>query len=607
MPAAESENSETRRTPTITAGSKPGIPRRPLPNTQAPHWFASPARSHAGTIQGRELPLHLIALILSYLDNVGDLARVTRTSRLLYYMTLPLLYENVTLRSYSDIRYIDGRPEGYGGGSPFAVGLNTLVSRPFTDYVKSFRVVGEWREHDVDDYTKGRVPDNSMMLQIAMRAALDRMKNLESFAWELSTKPMQTVYQSIMAKPSITCLTLRFQTRRIPRPTTVIPPLPNLRTLVVYDIDPLCYPDDISLLLLHAKKLDNLKLHWNPRMRDSGEESANLLNYFGRCMAAKHKVPLKRIALYNLYARNSGDGFENCTDLEKLEEVTLMNCMGSSDPTTVFLDNTWKVNNAAPFPPNLKMLRVDLVEKDMITMMSRQYGMERLYIVNRSKTSKPSSTAVTPAPPTSAGTPAQNGAGCSATGTPISETQCKSLASDVLAVIQSNHRTMRHLLLADNWVLSDNALFRLCQSCPDLEQFGFASNVPPLETLGHIFSLIPKLWAVRMLIRAGTPFADQMDSMDAEMHELALSTELWKPEFNNLKYIGIGDLIFQVGEVVYPPKPKGGAPLPPPGQQKSMSERLRGPIRKLTRLEREDVKHVEIWGLDTTEFDPKFP
>lgn len=97
-------------------------------------------------------------------------------------MTLPKLYEEVTLRSYSEIRYVDGRPEGYGSGSPFAMGLNTLVSRTFAEYVQTLRVMGDWREHDTDDYTKGRVPDNSMMLQVAMRAALDKMKNIKAFS-----------------------------------------------------------------------------------------------------------------------------------------------------------------------------------------------------------------------------------------------------------------------------------------------------------------------------------------------------------------------------------------------------------------------------------------
>ena len=98
-------------------------------------------------------------------------------------MTLPRLYEHVTLRSHAEIRYVEGRPEGYGNGSPFAMGLNTLVSRSFTQYVQSFRLAGSWREHDLDDYKQGRVPDNSMVLQIVIRAALDKMKHLSSFSY----------------------------------------------------------------------------------------------------------------------------------------------------------------------------------------------------------------------------------------------------------------------------------------------------------------------------------------------------------------------------------------------------------------------------------------
>jgi hypothetical protein len=117
----------------------------------------------------------------SQVDDVADLARLTRTSRLLYYMTLPKLYENVTLHAYTELRYTNGRPEGYGSGSPFSMGLNALVSRNVANYVQRFGLVGEWRESDIDDYSKGRVPDNSMMLNIAIRAALDRMENLKSF------------------------------------------------------------------------------------------------------------------------------------------------------------------------------------------------------------------------------------------------------------------------------------------------------------------------------------------------------------------------------------------------------------------------------------------
>lgn len=87
----------------------------------------------------------------------------------------------MTLKSYSELRYIDGQPEGYGGGSPFSMGLLGLVTRNVAGYVKHWKVTGAWRERDVDEILKGRLPDNSMMLMISLRAAMDRMALLESF------------------------------------------------------------------------------------------------------------------------------------------------------------------------------------------------------------------------------------------------------------------------------------------------------------------------------------------------------------------------------------------------------------------------------------------
>ncbi|CAO2651772.1 Nn.00g000550.m01.CDS01 [Neocucurbitaria sp. VM-36] len=574
-------------------------------------WFTSPARSHPNAAQAKELPLHLIQLILTHLDDAGDLARVTRTSRLFYYMTLPRLYEKVTLCSYSEIRYIDGRPEGYGGGSPFATGLNTLVSRSFTDYVQSFRVVGDWREHDVDDYKQGRVPDTSMVLQIAMRAALDKMKNLTAFAWELNTPPLHTVYQGLINKqPGLTSLTIRCQTRRIPRPTTTIPPLPNLVTLVVFDIDPLCYPDDISLLLVGSKKLANLKLHWNPRMRGSGEESVNLMSIFSRCVAARHTLSLKRMAIYNLYTRFAGHDMGDMTDPASLSEVTVLNSMGSSDPMTVFVDDGWRVSDKHPVPSNLKMMRTDNIDKEGAIMLGKFKGLERLYIVsNRSAkgASKPSSTAATPTTPSSTTTPGMTNGTITANGTPtITEHQCRSIGGEYLAVLETNHRTMRHLLLSDRWQLSDNALFKICQSCPNLEQLGFSCLVPPLESLRQVIAMVPKLWALRMLVRPNSDFAEKMDSMEGDdMHTFAIATEFWRPEYRNLRYVGFGDrLVFKLGGVWFPPKGKDKVPV---GQENSMNAKRAGPIRRVERVSRESVSHIEIWGMDSMEFDPTFP
>jgi hypothetical protein len=339
-------------------------------------------------------------------------------------------------------------------------------------------------------------------------------------------------------------------------------------------------------------------------MRENGEESANLLNYFGRCIAAKHQIPVKRMALYNLYARNSGDGFEHCTDPQILEDITIMNCMGgSSDPMTVFLDDTWRIKSSHPVPMNLKMMRGDILDRDHCSMLAKFHGLERMYLIGKRRGSKPGSSAATPTTPSmTSGTPSTNCA--SGYGTPT-ESQCKSLASDYLAVIQSNHRTMRHLLLSDQWQLSEDALYKLCQSCPDLEQLGFACSVPPLESLRRIFSAMPNLWALRLLVPQGSDLAEKLESVGVEMHQFALATELWRPEFKNLQYVGLGqNWVFKLGGVIYPPKGRNGVP---PGQENSMNAKRLGPVRRMERLKAEDVKHIEIWGLDSTEFDPKFP
>ena len=65
-------------------------------------------------------------------------------------MTLPQLYVNVSLHSYDHIRFSphDGRSEGCGAASPFLMGLNGLVSRNISGYVKAFRV---WPSNDLSN------------------------------------------------------------------------------------------------------------------------------------------------------------------------------------------------------------------------------------------------------------------------------------------------------------------------------------------------------------------------------------------------------------------------------------------------------------------------
>lgn len=427
-------------------------------------------------------------------------------------------------------------------------------------------------------------------------------------SWELNTKPLTTVYQGLLDKPALASLTLRCQTNRIPRPTTRIPPLPALKTLIVYDIDPLCYPDDISLVLASAKGLENLKLHWSPRMRDNGEESINLMSMFSRCVANKVSLPVKRFEMWNLYTRFVGESNEEIFNPLTAREITVINSMGSEDPMTVFLDDTWRLQHKHTVQPNLKMLRMDSVDKEGVRMLRQFKGLERMYIVSNKRakgTPKSSldSTVATPTTP-SVSTPNMTNGHTSAAGTPtISERQCRGVGSDFLAVMQSNHRGLRHLLLSDLWQLTDDALYKLCQTLPNLEQLGFSSGVPPLESLRQIMSLAPKLWAIRILIRPGSELAEKVDATE-DMHLFAIATEMWRPEYKNVRYIGMGDrLVYKLGKVIYPPK---NSPEIPRGQENSLNAKRAGPVRQIETVSRESVKWIEIWGMDSTEFEVPF-
>ncbi|KAK8188752.1 uncharacterized protein BKA78DRAFT_157989 [Phyllosticta capitalensis] len=499
-------------------------------------------------------------------------------------MALPRLYEKVTLRSYSELRYKEnGRPEGFGSGSPFTMGLNGLVTKNVSRYVRSFRLVGDWRESDIDDFAKGRVPDNSMMLNIAVRAALDRMDKMEHFSWELNTKPLSTVYQGIMACPALTSLTLKFPNTRIPRPSVVIPPLPNLREFKALEIDPLCYPDDISVMLVNAKKLEALTMHFSPRMRDEGEESTNLNTYFGRCIAAKTVLPLKKMALINLYTRADSIDMEAVVSVDTLENMTFINCT-TDDPMTVFVDETWRLFTPKHIPKNLKVMRGDTLDHKEVFLLAQLEKLESLYIVSTRRrqqsqrspsTTSNSTTAFSPAngvtsttsvytnathefkvstSTSSPHTPDINpGTGATSTTTapsPRIGREHATIAADYLAAITRHlGHNLRHLLLSDQWLLTPSSLNSLLRACPLLEQLGVAMEEKNPAAVRAALRHTPKLWALRLLVHAPgvMPGMDGLDAAASALGERILGNELRRREWDGVRWLGIADMVFECG------------------------------------------------------------
>ncbi|KAI9840884.1 MAG: hypothetical protein M1838_003860, partial [Thelocarpon superellum] len=331
------------------------------------------------------LPLNLIALIVSYLDDVGDLARVCRTCRVLHYMTLPQLHERVTLRSYAEIRYAEDEPEGCGGASPFCMALNGLVTRNVAGLVRSLTLWGDWGPHGLEDAAKvGRIPDCDMMLNITVRAAIDKMEMLESFSWQLNTRMLPTVYQGLAQRPRLESLEIRFPSSRLARQCCVIPPMPTLRSFKVSNIDPLCHPDDISLLLLQSRNLRHLKMHWSPRMRAELEPSIQLHTYFGKCVAAKYTMNLETIGFQNMYLPNI-EVFDGLLNWQTVRAITQINSVGGrGDAESAFVDRNWRnmVKKRVHNMSSLKSVRTDKIWQAHVDMLSRAHGIEELFLLS---------------------------------------------------------------------------------------------------------------------------------------------------------------------------------------------------------------------------------
>ncbi|MCJ1437923.1 hypothetical protein MMC27_007310 [Xylographa pallens] len=576
------------------------------------------------------LPLHLLAMIISYLDNPADLARACQASRILHYMCLPALYADVSLHSYDYIRYseVDNRPEGSGGPSPFFMGLNAIVTRNVTGYIKKFKVWGKWKEYDLEECAKvGRVPDSSMMLNLLVRAAVDKMPALETFSWELDTKMLPNVWQGLAQRQTLSSLKVNFPNLRLPRLTTLVPPIQNLKSLHITNIDPLCYPDNISSLLLGSKKLEVLKLHWSPRMRESREPSVNLHSYFGKIVTANYKMPLKHIAFHNLFAFNE-DVFEKIIDPNLIESFTMISSMGGTDDTAdiAFMDSTWK--NAGPkAAPNLKMLRGDKVSKMHCNMMGKFRELESYYLVtgrkpnhcsqkplakvnsvravsrlcigvtdsstnsdsssgggSRTSNSPGSTPQSTISTTSSASCPMQN---ATTPYTPLSELNTLSqLGRHYLENIYKYHGpSLRHLLLMPQWRLSSEDLARLVRNCPNLEQVGLGLEMADFNMLRLLIPFLPKLYAIRILDNLDdSSLTDSVSGLGCDQSDDKVGDDIWKMGFDTLRWVGLGDHVFEIS----------------PGRTVIGEGTVQ--VQKTVRSVPVDlVKDVEIWSMDRLE------
>jgi hypothetical protein len=392
---------------------------------------------------------------------------------------------------------------------------------------------------------------------------------------------MKTIYQGLATRNSLTSLKIRFPISRLPRPTTAIPPIPRLRKLHLENLDPLCYNDDVSLLIGEATSLESLKMHWSPRIRRERELSVSMSAYFGRLLSLKRPLRLKEIAFANLFSRNDIPMGATYLLLEGVESVTTINCMNRDDPDTIFVDRTWEnESKRANEMVSTKTIRTDTFHENMARSLFTMRGIENIYLVSNSKNrhqpkvstpgSAPDATngyeemdieddlhgvngnsvdSHTPHAPDSSDT-------ISPTGDPPMHLSKRhiAMASDCVAAITKIHgATLRKLLLFDSWNLGAEVMLNLLSSCPNLEQAGLAADFgnPDFPIfLRKCMRAAPKLFALRILF---PPWIQALRGLMIEgrsMHSELMSMETVREEFNSLRFLAIGPLVLELGEVV---------------------------------------------------------
>ena len=403
---------------------------------------------------------------------------------------------------------------------------------------------------------------------------------------------LPTVWQAIAQKLTLTSLTIKFPEKRYPRPMTLVPPIPNLQTLKITDIDPLCYADDISQLLLGSKQLRHLTLHWSPRMREAREPSIQPAAYFGKLGAAGYDIPLKTVSIHNLYTydRSSIDCVFN---LNVVEEITFLNSTGGigDDGSAVFTDIGWRKPPDLAMP-YLKMLRIDKISRPQCDFLGSISGLERLYLLGPDNKTPQTRTP----PPSNTASPSDSVSNIDSSSS-VSTSSLQALKGPYLdTIIRAHGSTLRHLLLIPQWRLTADDISLLIRHCPRLEQLAIGTEFENFKHLRLLIPFLPKLFAIRFLGDEdynGGQFTEKMRELDARgLHAEKIGEECVNSEWSRLRYMELGgsDLIFEVGPryTIEDHEPRRD------GEQKERKEVRR---RCVTRPTLEEVGDIEIWRM----------
>jgi hypothetical protein len=302
-------------------------------------------------------------------------------------------------------------------------------------------------------------------------------------------------------------------------------------------------------------------------MRRERESSVSLHSYFGRAASANVQLPIKRLTYKNMYTRNDEE-LSTVFNLARLEEVTFLNCVNPGDPSTVFIDETWRTSHHVfARLGKLKKLRIDVADESTAQALAEISGLEEFYLVDRCAAALRSNSTSTSSSPavesSSSAAVAKSGDTNVSNSTPVTPTTphyqlpaSVSLGSEFVAALSTHHgHSLRILLLSARWKLGKETLSHLVKSCPNLYQLGIAIDGEQFQTLKSILPFCPKIFALRVLevVETHATVMERMREMREavpHVHTEVLGREVYKDEYKNVRYFGLGPAAFEFGKII---------------------------------------------------------
>lgn len=288
---------------------------------------------------------------------------------------------------------------------------------------------------------------------------------------------MKTLYQGLTMRSTLTKLVLKFPNSRVPRPTVMIPPIPSLRLFWALDIDPLCYPDDFSTLLVGSTRLEDLRIRFSPRMRRESEPSVSMATHIGRLVKSGQQLRLKHMGMQNLFGlvtvrEQPWSAMGHVTDLaqegmDRIQDPTITSSFtvidnfggigtGSHNPQNIFIDRPWH-DQVPGIRSRFKYNRTNEVGPHHLGILRRNEAkLERLYLPSSRPRCSIIDDAATPSPVTPESVSVYG--------------EIARLGKEYLRVLTREvGASLQHLLLREEWGLTLEEVADVVRYCPNCE------------------------------------------------------------------------------------------------------------------------------------------